>query len=250
MGTKWSTELELGVLDNYDFTITKAYFAPDQGYADGDVLLLQLYGKTNDPEYPETHIWLPLGKGWKSTDGGKTARHQSGDETRFFTKSSLIGTWIKRMIVDFGMEPVLEESGRDDPRVAASWVGLKFRIKRETVTYEGLDSSGPKSMPVAFLGIVDSPSASATVAPVTAAGSTAGETPEQKIARIRAQTQAKAGNGTASSLRDQVIAALKSEADAKAAESKALAIPGVVEDDMLLALVMDPDSELWQLARA
>jgi hypothetical protein len=245
---KWDAEPETGLLDNYDFTITGARFAPDQTYADGTVTLLQLEGTTSEPDIPTTSIWIPCGKGWQSVDGGKTLVHESTDPDRMFVKSSILYAWVHRMIHEFGMKDALEATGRDDPCRATSWVGLKFHIKRETLNYEGLDSSGPKSLPSQFLGIVGEGSVASAPAPTASAQAT--ETPQEKIARVKAEMAAKANGAGTPSLRDQVVAILKSETDPVQAENKALNLDGVASDDALLMAVMDHDSELWAEAKA
>ncbi len=228
----WDTNFESGLLDDYDFTITDAKFAYDAGYANGQTLLLMLDGDTDDLNTPTTHVWFPLGKGWISSDGGKTVQHESGKD-RNYNKSSKLAILINRCIEDFGIGDLLGERGSQFE--AAPWVGLKFHLKTEKIgDYGNLEGAQQaKPFPVAFLGVVGEDA--------TPKGNTAA----QKVAAAKAKAEAKKSG---SSIRDQVTAIFAKHDDFAAAQEEALVLDGVTEDPILDEL-MD-ETGLWQQVKS
>lgn len=225
MSNAWRTDFETGLVDDFDFTIVRAFFAPDQRYNNGNTTLLQWHGSTDNEDLPETHVYFPLGKGWASTDGGKTIVHESGKADKYFVKSSLIAKLIERCVEDFGMGDLL--AARGGPFESVVWQGLTFHMKYETVDFgSGIDSK-PKLFPVRFVG-------EAAV--------------ETTKASARAKLVAKSQPAEPEvSLRDQVIAAMapyKAEDDFAGAQQAAIEIPGVAESD-LIDEILD-ESGIWQ----
>lgn len=238
----WDTPGEAGLLDNYEFTITQAHFAPDASYADGNVTILQLEGQTDDADTPEHHLWYPTGKGWHSEDGGKSIIHDSGKADKFFVKTSLMYRLINRCVEDFGLLDLLKLRG--GPLESKVWIGLKFQIKREEIEFGGNFTPINKEMPVAFLGVVAGPGAdgaaaapaAAPVAQAPVAAAPAAKTPAQILADKAAAAAAPAATGT---VRDQVIALALSIDDPQAFQDAALQVEGIGEDDDLIGELVD-----------
>lgn len=251
----WEKEGESGLLDNFEFTVTKSWFGTHEKYQGGQVVLLQWEGVTDSLDYPINNVWYSFGTGWISKDGGLTIEHESGNPEKFFQKNSQYNRIIRRCVDDFGLKDLMEDRG--DPFHADIWVGLKFlmvaeeqqQIKnRETGQME---SPRPKVMPAKFLGVVESngtgAKAATAKATTTATTSTAtgSETPKEKMERLRAEkaaVAASAGAGGELTLRDQVIEALKGHLDDfEAAQTAALAVDGVMENDDLITELMDEE---------
>lgn len=225
----WSTEFETGLIDDFDFTITNAFFAPDAKYNNGDTLLLQWEGSTDNPDLPTTHCWFPLGKGWASTDGGKSIAHDSGKD-RYFNKNSLMAKLITRCVDDFGLQDLLAERG--GPFEAVVWNGLTFHMKNVPVEFgKGLDPT-TKLMPVAFIGAAGAASAAPSNGTVSQSNGN--------------------GNGSTASdaVRNKVVAIFKTAPDFATAQDKVLSsVEGVTDDDALLNSIMD-ESGLWAEVRS
>lgn len=247
MSSRWTQEGETGLLDDFDLTITNAFFAPDSRYNNGETTLLQWEGTTDNADVPETNVFFPTGKGWESPDGGKTLEHDSGKEGKWFVKTSLIFRLFQRCTLPvadggFGIADLLEERG--DPLQAAVWIGMIFHMKREKIEFQGLENVNEKMFPNKYLGIVGVASAPAAAAPAAAApAAPAGETNAAKLARIKAE-KAAAADGGGSSLKDQVMTVLNKHTVWDDAQTEALDIPGVMEDDELIGVLMD-EQGLW-----
>lgn len=229
--TNWGTDFETGLLDDFDFTIQHSIFSFDDRYNAGQTLLLQWEGITDNPDVPETRLWFPLGKGWVSTDGGKSVHHESGKADKYFVKNSSMARLITRCVDDFGIRELMEERG--SPFESAPWVGMIFHIKMETVEYGGGNiEASTKQFPNRFVGIVEAKAAKAS--------GSAGKGAADKIAAAKA----KASKSSAPSLRDQVVAIFNSHDDFGVAQDAALQIEGVTDDDELLDAIMKPEG-LW-----
>ena len=225
----FTTDFETGLLDDFDFTITEARFAFDAKYNNGETMMLQLEGTTDNVDVPTTHLWFNTGKGWVSKDGGQSIVHESGKADKYFNRGSLIARLITRCIDDFNIGDLLNERG--EPTQAKVWVGLKFHINNEVIDYGTGIEARPKAMPTAFIGVVGD-------APVTAT-----ETPAQKIAR------AKAAKGSGGDLKSKVMTTLQQHDTFEAGQAAALEIDGVTDDDELLNGLMSDDG-LWAESRA
>lgn len=216
----WSTDFETGLLDDFDFTIVRSFFAPDAKYNNGETLLLQWEGKTDNIDQPETHVWFPLGKGWVSKDGGKTIVHESGKADKYFVKTSLMAKLIERCVNDFGIGEIL--ASRGGPFEAAPWQGLTFHMKSETITFGAGISDQTKVFPQRFVG-------AAAEAPVAANPAAAA------LAKAAAAKVEKP-------LREQVLDVMrphKANNDFVSAQSAALGVPGVTDDEELVAQLLD-----------
>ena len=229
----FNTNFESGVLDDFDFTVTNAMFATDARYNNGETIMLQLEGTTDNPDIRETHLWFTCGKGWVSKDGGATIVHESGKDGKNFNRSCKYARLIQRCLDDFGIGDVLD--GRGDPWTASTWVGLRFHVNNEQIDYGTGIESKPTAMPTAFLGVVDG------------GESVSAETPAEKIARVKAE-KAKAGAG-GGDLKSRVLETLRGHDDFSAGQAAALEIDGVTDDDEILNSLMDEDG-LWAESRS
>ena len=246
----WNSPGEAGLLNDFDFTVTKAFFAPDQGYMNGDQTMLQLEGTTDDPEQPTTHLWFSCGNGWESRDGGKTVDHpqKTKNSKKFFNQASWMHRLLNRCIEELDLYDVLKARG--SVFSAAPWVGLSFHMNMEEVDFGGNIGVKTHLMPTAFLG-ADSKAAAAAPAPKTeAAAPKTGQTAAEKLAAKKAEREAAAAsNGGGASLRDQVVAIFTEETDFATAQEKASQLPGIDADDELVMSILE-EGGLWAEVKA
>lgn len=153
---EWETTS--GLLDDFAFTITNAWFATDARYNNGETILLHLEGTTDNPDTPETIISYPVGSGWESNDGGKTV-----DGKDKFNKQSWYGRFIDACVKELGLGSTLAKRG--NPKAASTWLGLSFQMKEKEFNYGGEIGVKSRLMPVKFLGEGGAAPA-ATAAPV------------------------------------------------------------------------------------
>ena len=220
----FSTNFDTGLLDDYDFTVTRAWFEGSEMY---DGVSLKLEGTTDSLDLPVITLYFSCGKAWSTKDGGKTIVHTSGKDGKNFNANVAYAKVIRRCLEDFNIGDLLNSRG--NPWTAETWVGLRFHINNEVMEYgkdSGIDPKS-KAMPSAFLGVVDD---------------AAVDSPADKIARLKA-TKA------AGSLRDQVLDTLRQHTEFTAGQAAALEIDGVTDDDDILSGLMDADG-LWAEANA
>lgn len=244
----WETESALP--DDFDFTITNAYFAPDAAYMNGEVLLLHLVGETDNPDRPQEHLMIPVGSGWKSLDGGATAVHERGKKK--FVNTSVYGRVIDRCI-ELGMKDVFRRRGSPELGFAQAsiWVGLKFHMKREMLEFGAGIKPVERLMPIAFLGEVGpskeakpaatpattKPKAKATAPAPAEAPKPAAEEPPESDAEL-----------------ERKVLLMKLQALAKSCETyddfyaKALKVPQVRDHDDLIAAIIDEEGGIWAQA--
>lgn len=224
--SNWSTDFEVGLVDDFDFTVERSYFATDQKYNNGNSTLLQWEGRTDNLDLPETHVWFTVGKGWFSSDGGKTVQHESGkpfglkgEGRKYYNGSSKIAKLIRRCVEDFGIGDELAKRG--DPNVAAVWEGFVFHMQYEQIDFgSGIDAK-PSLFPSRFVGVAGA-----------------------RTVQV-AQTN---GNGNAAA-KARVVALAKATDSYETFQVQAVEIPGVLEDDELLNSVLNPTG-IYAQARA
>lgn len=204
-------ETASGLPDDFDFTVNRAYFGKDSRYMNGEILLLIWEGVADDPEIGEQRIIWPCGTGWDTPDNGKTAVHERGRKK--FIGSSIYGRLINRCR-ELGALEVLARRG---PATQASvWNGTRWHLKRETLEFgPGLEPV-ERLMPVKFLGVV-------------------GEA-VQAAAQAQAMVQAGAQDP---GLREKLALLARQSPDYQTFFRAAMALPGVVNDSVLLQEVMD-----------
>lgn len=221
----WNTdEFESGLLDNFDFTITSALFTYDQRYNEGKTVVLKLEGKTDNPDQPEAMLMYPVGKGWVSSDAGKTIHHESGREGRNLVKSTLYATLVSRM-VDLGLGDMLEERG--DPFTAAVWLGLHLHMKIQTITFGKGLKDAERPLPTKFIGIdakFDRKAGSSAPAAVHHAPVSTLSLREQAVEAIQ-------------------VAKKNGVTDFGSLQAAALEIPGVTDDSELLQELINEEDD-------
>ena len=174
---KDSWETDLGLLDDYDLTITHAYFATDARYNNGESLLLHLEGTTDDADMPESQVLFACGSGWASNDGGKTATHEKGKGR--FNRSSWYGRLIERMKELGGIDALAQ---RGDATQAQVWEGITLHLVREEVDFGSGIEAKSHLMPTAWrVGDVATGKSAAKPTPKAAAMSTAAPTTQSTI---------------------------------------------------------------------
>lgn len=125
----WKTST--GLVDEYTGTIVDAQFGFKPEYQNGTRLLLMLDINTGDPSIGEGGIaseQYPVGDGWDTHDGGKTAVHSSGQDKNF-NNASGIGLLLNS-IIDAGGLGVLQATGVT-PDHAACWIGGRYNFERK-----------------------------------------------------------------------------------------------------------------------
>ena len=213
---KDSWDLDSGLPDDFDFHITGATFGYRQEYMDGEVPLLIWEGESPDEDI-ESIIW-PCGQGWEVVKGGAEVEHPKRNR---FVKTSMMGKLISRVVNELGVDM----RSRGPATRAEVWKGLGFHMKREEIEYGSgiLEDRGGKTthlMPVAML---------------------------EKATR----TKTKAGAGVedtkaekpSSEITMKKLAALAKSKSREEWQKHAMDMPEVVNDDALLARVLDDSEE-------
>lgn len=148
----WQTES--GLKDNYNVEIKAARFANSPKYKDGEVYFLEW--EVEDGVGNSWRESFPCGSGWSAVQSGRAVVNASGPD-KLFNKNTFMGRLIDRCIKDLDLGSVFEKHGFDDPRKADGWVGFKFQMTREKITF-GKDKEGKiieveRPMPSKFLGV-------------------------------------------------------------------------------------------------
>lgn len=230
----WTTES--GLVESYDGTVTRAWFGTDVRYMNGEVLLLNWEIKPDDPSQ-FSHLEdgvieerFPCGKGWDSNDGGKSATHESGNANKRFHRSSIYGRIIDAVPSMPGLIDVLKDRGTE--MEAKVWEGMRFHFARQEFDYGGEIGKKSRIMPVEFLG---------------EAGE--GEKPSNGASKVAAlKAKAAAANKGNNDLRGQLVELAKNSDTHESFMDAALEVPGVADDDDLLAAVAD-ENGLYAEAR-
>lgn len=228
-------ETETGLPDDFEYTIKDAAFLKSAEVKNGEVLFLQLTGDTDEGD--EYELRIQCGPGWESLDGGKTARHESGNAKKGFNSNAHYGLWIDRCIKELNIGEVLGAKG--EATEAKVWVGFKFHLKQKQFGFKnsqtGEDVSYSRLLPEAFLG-------------------EAGSASSKPAAKSEPATNGSASNGASNGAGNKVLMAkLKAEAKKhdthEAFVDAAMEIAGVTDDDDILNSVIAEDG-IYALARA
>lgn len=205
----WSTDQSSGFLNDFDGTITDAYFGTSPTYNNGTSLLLHMVVQVDErhqegfEEIEEVTQQYPVGSNWITEDGGRTAQHMSGNANKRFHATSLYGKILDEItgatkgygnatMADGGGAVVTAMTdasdvlrGRGMPTLAEVWKGLRFRFAEVVFDY-GVNRQtqekmvSRRAMPVEFLGVAEEEKA----APVKKAAPT-------KAAEAKAKAEAK-----------------------------------------------------------
>lgn len=211
--------LSSGLLDDFDGTVSEAWFATDAAYNDGSTVLLILDLATDDPDRPQETLKLSTGTGWVIEDSGRRIVAESG-KNRSFNKSSVIGGFLQAALEAGAGETM---RARGIPMEAATWQGLKFHFNRvDVVGFDG--EKKERLLPTGFLG-ADGGAVAGGAAPA-AQGSSDEVSP---------------------ALRAQLTVAAKKAEDQSAFIDAAFQIDGVVDSAAAVALVTS--DEFYNQAR-
>lgn len=243
----WGSDLETGLRDDFDAAIVNSYFGTDARYNNGETMLLkwEITGLDNEGIAFEDTLLITVGKGWESTDGGQTIRHESGNPKKFFNANSHYGAILDRTIKGLQIGNVLE--GRGTPFQASVWTGLNFHFKRESKDYtiDGEAKVSNKVMPTAFNGEGAVPAA----APAAAAAPATAPTPAPAAATPAAAPTAPAADPSEVGVRALLKAAAITSATHAEFVDKALAIDGVVTNEGLMSEIVN-EADFFAKAKA
>jgi hypothetical protein len=259
----WSTDDSSGLLTNFVGKVRESYFATDPQYNMGRSLRLCLeldvLESDEDSEVAEVTVKYPCGKDWRSDDGGKTASHPAGAKKRFHS-SSLLGKFVDSCtgkLQHYGDNATMAATGekpevgldgavdflraRGNPQDAAIYAGSIWRFEEVLFDYGEDDDGRPirsrQNMPVKFIGEGDAPAAS---------GNSAEAVDEETVAKEVAARLQDAGVDLGDGETGQLVAALVSAGDHDAFMDAAMSIDGVTDNDSLMDLVADEESNgLW-----
>lgn len=236
----WGTET--GLFSDYEGIVTDAWFQTDSNVQDGNVYMLSLEIKTEDPDHAQVFERYTCGPDWVSVDGGKTVQHPSKSK---FNRNSQMGRLIDR-IIEIGAVDVL--GGRGTPRDAGIWAGTTWYM--EGVTSKGKIRSGPnagqdyestKNFPTKFLGLVNPGETKADMSALTAHS-------------VTGMPEYADGAGWARHADFEKVAALAPLAKVSVSHAdfmdKAFALPGVMDNnDLVAALAEDGTGSLYQVLK-
>jgi len=156
--SKASFELDSGLPDDYEVVVENAHFGFHEKYRGGDVPLLILSCASPDADMDVRDELFSMGGDWKVVPGGERVE---GKEK--FKASS----WLGRLIVRCSELDMPGFEGGDNGTVldfiadrgtaqeAHIWVGLRFRMKRETADF-GERGIHEHIMPSECLGLMTS----------------------------------------------------------------------------------------------
>lgn len=258
----WGTDKSSGFLNDYEGTVTDAYFATDPAYNQGSSLLLHLVTSVDNrleegfDEVEEITQKYPTGPNWVSEDGGRTAQHTSGSTNKRFHASSLYGKIIDEVMKagdGYGNATLAADGGkvatnlagafdiirgRGKPTVADVWKGLRLRFTEVVFDYGINKKTGDpmvsrRAMPVEFLGVEGDEGAASN-----------GSTPASAEEKPATQTKAEKAKAAAAAKK---AAATQSEAGGTTdpARAKLEAVEGVTAEQTqaILALLAEADDQ-------
>ncbi|MHA1813643.1 MAG: hypothetical protein ACTSYX_09465 [Candidatus Thorarchaeota archaeon] len=211
-----------GLPDDFDFIIDDAYFGYRDEYQNGEVALLIWEGHSPDEDV-DSIIW-PCGSGWEVTNRGANVSHPKRNR---FVKTSMVGRLIDRVVKELGVDM----ASRGDATEASVWKGLGFHMRREEMSFGPgiLEDRGGKTthlMPVEFLG----------------------EQGAKASKKAGTKTEAKGGGDD---LVMKKLSVLAKKLDKDEWQQKAMDMKEVVDNDDLMAKVLDDSEEgLYEQLRA
>lgn len=229
--SSWQTTT--GLLDDFEYSITDAWFARSAEIKNGEQLVLFLKGDTDNDAEPEFEAHITCGPGWDTFDGGKSATHESRKD-RGFNKQTNYGQFIDR-VIELGLGEVL--MGRGKATEAKVWVGLKFHMKQKEfkTQIKGEDVTYYRLLPEAYLGEV-------------------AEGKGKDVPKV-GKSESAESNGSNGAGNKVLLAKLKAEAKKHDTHESfvdaAMEVAGVTDDDDLLGQVVDDGpAGIYATARA
>lgn len=242
-----------GLKDDYDGTVTDAYFGKDQRGGDRNLLFLKVSATDGD----EVELRYSTGNGWVSYDGGRTVEHPT---EKWFNNRTAIAELMKAAMmipeaqVELGRRSH-QELDRRGPKDAKLWVGLGFHweVKTETMNVPERDALGqpvvedgrakmvtievPRTLPTAYLGVAGQ-------------DPTSNAAPAGKGRKPRSATSSATGGSTTTPPATNgagdkaLLAKLSVGAKTKTFNDWvdwAMDLPGVLEDDEIVSRLGDQD---------
>lgn len=185
------TEGEAGgsQLDDYDWTITSSRFG-FTSYNQGKTPLLILEGPAVQADgeiVDDHHLWFSIGATMEPSEDGLTCRHveqHKKAEPVFYNGQSAVMDFMRGALEvgapvvdrDCGAEKMAD--GRNDPRDARVWVGLKFHMElKKTGEFTPAGAEKPqdviRALPTKYLGVDGQAAAQTAAAPAQASASAA-----------------------------------------------------------------------------
>jgi hypothetical protein len=266
MAERSSWETTSGLLDHQEGVIESAWFATSADYQDGQVLMLNFKVAAEDGD--EYEVSYPCGKGWESTDGGKTAHDEGGKQGRLFHKRSLMGILIDHLVSSedkpgpqilggkpgLGLAETLQKRGEayeaktyEGLRFFWEGIELDFGINRETK--ERMTTE--RTFPTKFLGV--GPEGGKVKQKSVAKVVEGDERPADddkaaKVAAAKAKAASKA-NGNGGGLREQLVELAKNTSTHAEFIDQAMDLEGVIDDEDLMAEIVE-ETALYAEARA
>lgn len=234
-----------GLVDDYDGTITDAFFSTDANYNNGQTLCLHLEVATDDTSNPEVVNLYPCGPDWASYDDGETAEHPKGEKQRFNGNTKVMKLIAAAIATGPEAEAEMRRRSRElfnglGHRYAALWKGMKFHWNVQTEDVKFTDKMGKLVerqtnvvVPTAWLGVDESippmarsggSAAGNTATSSTSSSSTANAPSTQPAAATSSAapeaattTTGASGNGASQAPQapDDVLSTLDAEASAK-----------------------------------
>lgn len=240
--------LDTGLKDDYDGTVIDEWFGTTDNA--GDTLFLFLKIAADDGEEVERRY--SCGDGWQTFDGGVTAEHAT---RKFFQNNSNIGLLVTRAF-SIGAEEQLRKRSAElnnlGPKHAKLWHGFRGHWNVESETFkikdrdEGSETFGQmvertsnRLLPTSFEAFVEQATSQPTNTPPISAA------PQQTTATDEAATAQSSNEPTPGPFvnvpvgQQQMIRALAKQNGFAEWIDKVMALPGVIENDTLMAGISD-----------
>lgn len=153
-GDSWKTTS--GLLEEYEMTLTEAWFGKDPQYQEGKATIFIVRGDAElDGELLEEQkrTFYSVGDGWEPDDGGDSVKHGSGKTQ--FNENAAFGRFINHAAEALG-DGIEDFSSRGETFEADTWRGTRWRFERKTFTFRDRDTKEERSyyveLPVEYLG--------------------------------------------------------------------------------------------------
>lgn len=148
-------DLSSGLVDDFDGTVTDAWFTFDDSYNNGETCVLKLVVRADKPgtftDDNTTTLIFPLGKGWEPTDKGAHVQHESGKQQNFHRSSGM------GLLINSAREIGLVDKWRNEgvtPFDSAIWSGIHCEWHNTEFTFttkEGEQRSYYRMLPTSML---------------------------------------------------------------------------------------------------
>lgn len=225
-----------GLKDDYDGTVTDAFFGKPQSGGDRLMLFMKITAEDGD----EVENRYGIGNGWATYDGGKTVEHASD---KYFNNRTAWAEFYTAAIKCGAKEAMGKSSANLDrrgPRDARLFVGFRFHfnVHTETMMLPQRDEAGQpvrdergqvvtnpvdvnRVLPTSFLGLAnDGPKESSKASRTSGADSRSSTNGSALAAKVKVLAKTKPFNEWVDAVMD---------------------LPGAMDDDELVAKLGDED---------